>query len=122
MCRVIGKVLDATTSLGKRHFHRLVLIGDNYSVCEHPISDTWTEPADSLDATDLEQLGLTVLAVRGASGELMHNLSSTSELEPGDALVLYGCDSGHEVLEHMSRSSEANNNVDRTLSSPGRLD
>ena len=108
MCRVIGKFLDATTSLGKRHFHRLVQIGDNYSVCEHPVADIWTEAAGSLDASDLEQLGLTVLAVRAASGEVTHNLSSTSELELGDALVLYGCDSGHELLEHMSRSSEPN--------------
>ncbi|GJL54941.1 MAG: potassium transporter TrkA [Nitrospirales bacterium] len=116
MCRIIGRILNATTSLGKRHFHRLVQIGDRYSVCEHPVADAWIEATSSLNASGLEHLGLTVLAVRGASGEVTHNFSSTSELEPGDALVLYGCDSGHEALEHMSRSSEA----DRQTSNDAR--
>ena len=106
MCRIIGKTLNATTVLGKRHFHRLVQISDNYSVCEHPVAVAWTEAAGSLKASDLEQLGLTVLAVRDASGEVTNSLSSTSELKSGDALLLYGRDSGHEALEDTSRSIE----------------
>ena len=51
-------------------------------------------------------LGLMVLAVRDSDGELTSGSSSLSGLKPGDALVLYGRDSGHDALEDISRRSE----------------
>ncbi len=46
----------------------------------------------------IEKLGLKVLAVRDTEGELAAGFSSIDDLEPGDTLVLYGSDAGHEKL------------------------
>ena len=55
MCDAIGRFLESTTLLGERHFHRLLQIGDGYSVCEHPLIDVWIEADGALDASALEQ-------------------------------------------------------------------
>ena len=60
-----------------------------------------------LDVSALEELGLMMLAARDADGELTSGSSSIGGLNPGDALVLYGRDSGHEALEDISRLGEA---------------
>ncbi|MCA9472391.1 MAG: hypothetical protein MRJ96_15025 [Nitrospirales bacterium] len=117
MCLVIGKVLRSATILGKRRSHRLAQIGENDSVCEHPVAATWLEPTGSLRTSDLDRLGLTVLAVRGLSGEITNNFSSTDQLEAGDSLVLYGSDSGHERLEQMAQHCETNTESDEAARS-----
>ena len=93
LCRMIGRVLLATTILGKRRYHRLLQVGAGYSVCEHPIGEDMP-----IGRSDLDRLGLTPLAVRTASGELYSEFSSSSELGDGDVLILYGIDAGHEAL------------------------
>ena len=52
------------------------------------------------------ELGLMVLAVRHADGELSNSFSSLGGLKSGDAVVLYGLDSGHEALEDITRRRE----------------
>jgi hypothetical protein len=103
MCAAIGRYLESTTLLGQRNFHRLLQLADGYSVCEHPVAAAWIEADIKLDVSALEELGLMVLAVRDADGELTGGFSSISGLNPGDALVLYGRDSGHDALEDISR-------------------
>jgi len=98
MCRLIGRVLMATTFLGRRRFQRLLQIGAGYSVCEHPIGDGAFGAGGSIKQSDLGRLGLTVIAVRTASGELSTKFSSSDELDTGDVLILYGSDAGHEAL------------------------
>jgi hypothetical protein len=90
-----------TTELGRRHFTRMLQISDNYSVCLHPIADEWLAPASALDVAALERLGLTVIAVKCEDGELDQHFSCTEKLQTGDALVVYGADTGHEKLESM---------------------
>jgi len=107
MCAAIGRYLESTTLLGRRSFHRLLQLADGYSVCEHPVATAWIEADVKLDVSALEELGLMVLAVRDADGKLTSGSSSISGLNPGDALVLYGRDSGHEALEDISRLREA---------------
>lgn len=94
MCKLIGKFLESTTMLGKRSFNRLVQIGDGYSVCEHSVIP------DSAAESDLAKLGLTVLAVRSKSGEVSAGYPSGGRISAGDTVVLFGRDTGHEVLDH----------------------
>jgi hypothetical protein len=106
MCAAIGRYLESTTLLGRRNFHRQLQVACGYSVCEHPIGEAWTEADFYMDVSALEELGLMVLAVRHADGELTNSFSSLGVLEPGDTLVLYGLDSGHEALEDITRRRE----------------
>ncbi len=107
MCGTIGRVLESTTFLGKRHFTRLLQVGDGYSVCEHPVARAWLQSDGALSAADLEAMELTVLATHTATGDLDHVFRSTADLESGDALVVYGVDIGHDALEVLSEQSES---------------
>lgn len=78
----------------------------NYGSSEHPIGEAWTEADFYMDVSALEELGLMVLAVRHADGELSNSFSSLGGLKPGDAVVLYGLDSAHEALEDITRRRE----------------
>lgn len=99
MCHWIGRVLESTTFLGTRHFVRLLQVSDGYSVCEHPVADHWRNVDSAIDGSALEKLGLRLLAVHRADGDRVERFSSTSELNEGDALILFGSDDGHEALE-----------------------
>jgi len=98
MCRLIGKVLESTTVLGKRSFQRLVQIGDGYSVCEHSVIPDVSNGDGKLVESDLAALGLTVLAVRSKSGEVSVGYPSGGAISAGDTVVLFGRDIGHETL------------------------
>jgi hypothetical protein len=37
MCAFVARILESTTFLGKRSFHRLLQVSDGYSVCEHSV-------------------------------------------------------------------------------------
>ena len=100
LCEVISKILLSTTLLGHRRFHRLLQIGDGYSVCEHPVCAVWLLDITALTPSKLEQLGLQVLAIECSKGTLIaDHFTSTVQLEIGDALVLFGRDDGHDALE-----------------------
>lgn len=106
MCGAIGRALEATTFLGSRHFHRMLQVGDGYSVCEHPVAATWLGAEGAVGSSDLHRLGLAVLAVHAATGDIVQKFSSTQDLQSGDALILYGADTGHDALEELSEQSE----------------
>lgn len=99
LCSLINKFLQSATVIGKHHYHRLLQIGNGVSVCEHPISSNSQQQAGSLDQSDLDKLGLTVLAVRSAEGVISSDFSTIANLKPGEALLIYGRDDGHEALE-----------------------
>ena len=107
MCGTIGRVLESDRFLGKRHFHRLLQIGDGYSICEHPVAKAWLEPEKALARSALTPLGLEVLAIHRASGDITHDFASTEQLQAGDALVVFGADNGHDALETLSQNSES---------------
>lgn len=98
LCSFIGKILEATTFLGKRRFHRLVQVGDGYSICEHPFAvglplDKVAELTSTLADLDLE-----LLAVRQSSGALAVGADLPTSLGQGDSLIVFGEDAGHEAL------------------------
>jgi len=100
ICSLISKFLQSKSILGKRHFHRMLQVGNGYSVSEHRISQTSKERGYSVNKNELEQLGLSALAVRTSDGIISSDFSSSENLQTGDVLVLYGRDDGHETLEH----------------------
>lgn len=100
LCKLIGRFLKSTTFLGKRRFQRLLQVSNGFSVCEHPVTSHTLGQDGALGPHDLQQMGLTVLAVRTSSGAVSSNFSSSAALEHGDKLVLYGHDEGHQALEH----------------------
>lgn len=100
LSKLIGRFLKSTTFLGKRRFQRLLQVSNGFSVCEHPVTSHSLSQNGALGPHDLQQMGLTVLAVRTSSGAVSSDFSSSAALESGDKLVLYGHDEGHQALEH----------------------
>lgn len=92
ICPFVGKILESTTFLGKRGFHRLLQVSDGYSVCEHSVGQ--------LDHVEerLKNLNLELLALKRADGDVMLEQPQTIRLEAGDLLVVFGPDTSHEAL------------------------
>lgn len=105
MCSLISNVLESTTFLGKRRFHRLVQVGNGYSICEHPVRPDATGEYGSSLASTLANLDLELLAVRCASGTLFVGVTGKVQIESGDALVVFGPDAGHEALGSTAEQS-----------------
>jgi hypothetical protein len=120
MCAAIGRYLETRTLLGRRNFHRQLQVAYGYSVCEHPVAEASIEAYLNLNVSTLAELGLTALAVRDADGELTNGFSSGDSLKSGDALVLYGRDSGHEALEDISRGREVHKQEAAASNDEGR--
>jgi len=99
LCDAISRFLQSRTRLGQRAYHRLLQLGNDYSVCEHPVTSLQLNANGDLDLAALEQLGLMGLAVRRDSGELLSGPAALAGLQPSDTVVLYGRDTGHETLE-----------------------
>lgn len=91
ICRVISRVLDATTELGQRRYRRVLQLGDGLSVCEHPLDGI-------IDPADLETMGLRAMAVRGHDGRTQLPADTKIDADDGGWLVVYGDDAAHEAL------------------------
>ncbi len=107
MSAIIGRFISQTTFLGKRHFTRLLQIGNGYSVCQHPIVSAWFNVENALTTVDFERLGLQVLSTHSRTGDISHSFESTALLTSGDSLIVYGADEGHDQLEIFSLDSES---------------
>ena len=91
MCSLISRLLNATTQLGRRSYHRVLQIGDGLSVCEHPL-------AAPVDIDGLESMGLTLMAVRDREGNI-HRMQNDAIHKVNDGwLIAYGDDSAHDAL------------------------
>jgi hypothetical protein len=100
ICSFLGRILESTTFLGKRSFHRLLQVSDGYSVCEHSVGQ--------LDHVEehLKNLNLELLALKRADGDVMLEQPQTIRLEAGDSLVVFGPDTGHEALSEVFQGSK----------------
>lgn len=98
LCSLIGKLLESTTLIGRRSFHRLLQIGDGYSVCEHPLPSRWLD--DRTDSPDqkIAKLDMTLLAVHSPTGDQQSGISDLEALTPEHTMILFGPDSAHELL------------------------
>jgi len=100
LCDLIGRALQATTSLGKRGFQRLAQIGNGFSVVEHSYMGQHTVALKDLA---LESHKLTLLAARGEVAQQHHPIPDDATVSRGDTLVCYGHDGSHEAFEkHLS--------------------
>lgn len=98
LCSWIGRILDRTTFLGKRSFHRLLQIGDGYSVCEHPFPAHLLSDFAGSARSNLDNLDLKLLAARLPGGEQLDSHADIDSLTPEHTLVLFGPDRSHEGL------------------------
>jgi hypothetical protein len=98
MCSFISNILESTTYLGRRSFHRLVQVGDGYSVCEHSLGPREVAEGPHSLALRLAKLDLRLLAVRRVSGGLAFDLSPEFQINAGESLVVFGRDAGHDAL------------------------
>ncbi len=95
MCSLIGKFLQSTTILGQRSYQRMLQVGNGYSVCEHPVSNTRSYQKNA-DTAGFDRLRMTLLAVRSPDGRMSIEPSSSRDLEAGDTLILFGQDDDHD--------------------------
>lgn len=107
MCDLIGRALVSTTLLGKQHYICLLQTSDGYSVCQHPVATAWLDETQAVNLTLLQDLNLQLLSAHAVTGEIVGGFESTASLNPGDSLIVYGPDAGHNELEAMSLRSES---------------
>ncbi len=98
LCTWIGKFLESTTFLGRRSFHRLLQIGDGFSICEHAIPAHWSNALAGSARGELERLDLTMLIVRSPDGEQLDAHADLDSLTPEQTLILFGPDHAHDSL------------------------
>ena len=96
MCDAVGVLLMKTTSLGKRHYQRILQLDDGFSIAEHTISE-------SLDSEDDDVWGsddpLKLLAVRDGETRAFRALKGPTTLAPGDVLICFGSERAHDTFE-----------------------
>lgn len=90
MCGLIDRILRATTELGTRRFHRLLQVGDGWSVCEHPV-----DGEARIAPERLAERSVTVLAVRRLDGTVDHCPAGMMTLAAGDRVIAHGPDDVH---------------------------
>ena len=95
LCAWIGKLLESTTFLGKRPFHRLVQVGDGYSVCEHPVPVHWLNDTAGRLISELDRRDLVLLGTRSADREEFDADADVTALTNDHMLVLFGADHAH---------------------------
>lgn len=95
-CGLISFFLKKFTFLGRRHYQRLLQLGDQLSVGEHQFF-----AADSLSAETLKTKleGFSILAVRRQSGVTERFTVNIDPINTGDTLILLGGDSAHDTLK-----------------------
>ncbi len=91
ICAVIGRLLNATTQLGKRSYNRVLQIGDGLSVCEHPLDR-------AVDRSELASNGLHLMAVRNHDGKVTEHDGDAICPDDGGWLIAWGRDDAHDAL------------------------
>ena len=82
-------------------------VGDRLGVCKHPVATAWLDQTQTLNLTVFQDLKLQVLSTHAVTGDITDGFENTALLKPGDSLIIYGPDVGHDELEAMSLRSES---------------
>ena len=99
LCATIGRILKATTLLGQRRFHRLLQLGDGYSICEHRLPNSYVNEGIRSVRADLADQHLTLLATLTADGEtIVMDVGIDHRMQNDDRLILAGTDRCHETF------------------------
>ncbi len=91
ICALIGRVLNATTQLGKRSYNRVLQIGNGLSVCEHPLER-------DMDVSELAAEGLKLMAIRDRNGRVREFAGDAILPDDGGWLIAWGRDDAHDAL------------------------
>lgn len=98
LCALIGKILESTTFLGRRSFHRLLQVGDGYSICEHEVSPKFLRDDGTLNEEVVNSLHLTALAVRKPDGNQAIAGQAPIVVSAHDTVVFFGPDAAQDAL------------------------
>ena len=98
LCSAIGKILESTTFLGERSFHRLLQVGDGYSVCEHEIAPVLLMADGKINDDAVRSLNFNLLAIRSPNGKQSIPAGTPTTLAADDTIVLFGPDAAHDKL------------------------
>ncbi|MBI3119066.1 MAG: potassium transporter TrkA [Candidatus Hydrogenedentes bacterium] len=88
--RVTGWALRRFTYVEVHDFLDLLHVGQGYNVTKMPIDETDWLVGQRLDGLRLSLMGVLVLGVRRANGELVGNPTGATYIRRGDNLILYG--------------------------------
>ncbi len=100
LCAWIGCLLEKATLLGRRRFHRLLQLGDGYSVCEHPLPPRFVGESVRRLQLEAESRHMALLAVLSRQGNQVKPLTGFDDyLQSDDRLILFAADNEHEVFE-----------------------
>jgi hypothetical protein len=103
LCSSIGKILESTTFLGKRSFHRLLQLGDGYSVCEHKIAPGLLMADGKINYDAVSSLNFIPLAIHSPNGKQSIPAGTPTTMSADDTIVLFGPDTAHDALSSESR-------------------
>ena len=96
MCDAVGALLMKTTSLGTRHYQRILQLDDGYSIAEHTIA----EPLEIQEGNVKGSADpLKPLAVRDGETRAFRALKGPTSLAPGDVLICFGSECAHDAFE-----------------------
>ena len=96
LCGFIGWLLNATTSLGDRHYQLRLQIDEDVFIAEHVLA---IDDAKSVNA--LPNIGgeLILLGARTGKWRDFSDVKDLDRLEPGTLLIYYGNKAAHDRLE-----------------------
>ena len=106
LCSLIGKLLNSTTFLGTRAYHRLLQVGDGYSVCEHPVAPGLLAADGTVDDDAFAALKLVPMVIRNPDGEQSLPTDALMKLSANDTIVLFGPDASHDALNSGIRNDD----------------
>ncbi len=104
LCGTISTILTRYTSLAKRRYHRILQLDNEINISEHLYTDPHPRQFLELSQTDHP---LRLLAIRCGETREFHQSDNEGFVKPGDIMICYGDESGHDVLEaRMSQFEE----------------
>lgn len=96
LCGFIGRILNATTSLGERRYHLTLQIDEGVFVAEHVLTG---DEATSVSAIPIIGDELMLLGARTGKWRDFSHAEDLDRLEPGSLLICYGSRKAHGELE-----------------------
>lgn len=106
LTRIISRALSRWTDLKTRDYARLLHLGGDYAVLELAVSEgDWVADRE-LGKLGLRDEGLAVLGIERASGSYIAAPGWSTEIRPGDTLIIYGTEDQVSELDRRRRGEE----------------
>ncbi|MEZ5974266.1 MAG: TrkA C-terminal domain-containing protein [Planctomycetota bacterium] len=113
--RLIDRALDRYTHIGVQDFESLVELSGSYRVSELYIQEGDWLSGRSLRESGLRNEGLNVLGIRRQTGEYEGEMTPTTLILPGDAIVVYGRLCNIEAIDRRKRGGEGDREHRRAI-------